>query len=187
MRQAYNFDGIDDTWRLADVSLENVVTVNPLDLTEKWMYDTVYLDAAAGEDLERLWQAMLADFEDGTIGVRYLFDSSEERMDNTYSTDLVFQFEKPVNTGASLQLNLDPNSMAYTMPTASAEVYYDSQKAVEMYQRHIRVTLTPQAEHTLAWLEDMANFDTGRLLTHGELSALEEARNEMEKELYEEY
>ena len=33
----------------------------------------------------------------------------------------------------------------------------------------------------------MANFDTGRLLTHGELSALEEARNEMEKELYEEY
>lgn len=185
VRQAYNFDGIDDTWRLADVYLENVVTVNPLDLTENWMYDTVYLDAAAGEDLESLWQAMLADFEDGTIGVRYLFDSSEERMDNTYSTDLVFQFEKPVKQGSSIKLNLDPNSM-YTATAESAEVYYDSQKAVEMYQRHIRLTLTPQAERTLSMLEDLG-FDTSRLLTHGELSALEEARNEMEKELYEEY
>ena len=184
VRQAYKFDGIDDTWRLADAYLENVVTVNPLDLTENWMYDTVYLDGAAGEDLERLWQAMLADFEDGHLGVRYLFDSSDARMDNTYTTDLVFQFEKPVKQGSSIQLNLDPNSRTETMPTATAEVYYDSVKAVEMYQNNIRVTLTPQAERTLAWLEDMANFDTGRLFTHRELNALEEARSELEKELY---
>ena len=182
VHQAYGFDGLDDSWRLAEVCLDNIVTVNPLDLMEDWMYDNIYLDQATGEELEELWQAMLADFEDGTIGVRYLFDSSEERMDNTYSTDLRFQFEKPVKQGSSIQLNLDPNSM-YTVTAESADIYYDSQKAVEMYQRNISVTLTPQAKHTLAMLEKL-DFDTDRLMTQGELQALREARDEMETGLY---
>lgn len=184
VRRAYGFDDIDESWRLAAVYLDNIVTVNYLDLMEDWMYDSVYLDQATGEQLETLWQAMLADFEDGAIGVRYLFDFSEERMDNTYTTDLVFQFEKPVKQGSSIQLNLDPNSM-YTVTAESADIYYDSQKATEMYQNNISITLTPQAKRTLAVLEDLG-FDTSRLMTHKELSVLQEARDALEIEMYKE-
>ena len=55
-------------------------------------YNTVYLDGAAGEDLAGLWSAVLADFEAGTLGRRYLFDYGDQRLDHTCRTDLVFQF-----------------------------------------------------------------------------------------------
>ena len=180
VRLAYGFDEIDDSWRLADVHLENVITVTSDDLGPDWMYDTVYLKKANEEDLERLWQAMLTDFDMGRLGVRYLFDSSADRLNNTYTTDLIFQFEKPASTDTSG--NPNPN-MVTTMPY-DADIHYDYDGSVEMYQRHISVTLTPQARNTLAVLEELG-FDPARLMTQGELQALRQTREEIEMALWE--
>ena len=90
-------------------------------------------------DLNRLWQAVLQDFEEGNIGVRYLFDDSEERARNTYKADLLFVWTVPV---AAEDLDLDAN------------VEYAYSKVVS-YSHDLTITLTPQAEHTLSCLEEI--------------------------------
>ena len=74
---------------------------------------------------------MRADFDAGTIGVRYLFDD-QQRQENTYVTDLVFVFEVPSRNSVS--------------------------DATESYSTDLRITLTPNAEHTLAWLTQYAGW-----------------------------
>ena len=64
-------------------------------------YNTVSLDGAAGEDLDGLWKAVLADFKAGTLGRRYLFGSSDQRLDHTCRTDLVFEFRNDPEEGRS--------------------------------------------------------------------------------------
>ena len=91
-------------------------------------YNTVYLDGAAGEDLDGLWKAVLADFKAGTLGRRYLFDSSDQRLDHTCRTDLVFEFKSDPEEGRSWT--------------------------------NIIVTLTPDAENTLAWLRENSGLGT---------------------------
>ena len=85
-----------------------------------------YLDGVTLEELEGLWQAVRADFKDGTIGVRYLFDD-RERMENTMRTDLTFSFEIT-----------DRDSRGETLT----------------HYRDLDITLTPNAKRTLAWLEE---------------------------------
>ena len=91
-------------------------------------YNTVYLDGAAGEDLDGLWTAVLADFKAGTLGRRYQFDSSDQRLDHTCRTDLVFEFKSDLEEGRSW--------------------------------KNITVTLTPDAENTLAWLRENSGLGT---------------------------
>ena len=90
-------------------------------------YNTVYLDGAAGEDLDGLWTAVLADFKAGTLGRRYQFDSSDQRLDHTCRTDLVFEFKSDPEEGRSWT--------------------------------SVIVTLTPDAENTLAWLRENSGLD----------------------------
>ena len=91
-------------------------------------YNTVYLDGADGEDLDGLWTAVLADFKAGTLGRRYQFDSSDQRLDHTCRTDLVFEFKSDLEEGRSW--------------------------------KNITVTLTPDAENTLAWLRENSGLGT---------------------------
>ncbi len=76
--------------------------------------------------LPELWHAVLADFDEGTIGVRYPFTNSDQRWENTYSTDLLFTFRREI------------------IPNGATQSSYQD----------VTVTLTPQASHTLDWLTE---------------------------------
>lgn len=89
--------------------------------------ESISLDQASKADLERLWQAVRQDFGEGTIGVRYLFED-QERFDNTCRTDLVFGFEMP------FPLPGRPDNTS---------------------SEHLTITLTPQADNTLALLNEL--------------------------------
>ena len=97
------------------------------------------LDMVSQQELELLWQAVQQDFQEGTLGVRYLFDD-EERYENTYYTDLRLYFEIPNE-------KRDP----YTIyPTAEA---YSIPADEEAFSMTVDFTLTPHARHTLNWLK----------------------------------
>ena len=131
--QSYNFDRYEN-WRIVEAYLSNVYY-------KSGALGNKYLDGAAGEDLEGLWQAVQDDFAEGTIGVRYLFDDNERRT-NTYVTDLCFVFERPKSTVTGK----------------------DGEKAADT--EHFAITMTPNAKHTLAWLEKMANLGTEDFRPH---------------------
>ena len=84
---------------------------------------------------------MLADFDEGTIGVRYLFDMDAERKKNTYRADLTF----------SLTLYQRPDG------SGSAQVGPGNQDI----DRTLTITLTPNARHTLAVLEKTGIWEEG--------------------------
>lgn len=89
VEQMYNFQHIESDYRLMSAYLVDVWN------TQTRQYETVYLDGST----EKLWQAMRQDFAEGTIGVRYLFENSDERMENTCTTDLYFDYEVPPDPG----------------------------------------------------------------------------------------
>ena len=66
-----------------------------------------------------------------SLNLRYLFDD-QQRQENTYVTDLVFVFEVPSRNSVS--------------------------DAMESYSADLRITLTPNAENTLAWLTQYAGW-----------------------------
>ncbi len=100
----------------------------------------VYLDDYAQE----LWDAVQADFAEGTIGVRYLFDQGNDRLKNTCRTDLSFSLT------------------AYQHPDSGQEGY-----SVQVspggfdIDETLTVTLTPNAKHTLAALEETGIWEEG--------------------------
>ena len=110
----YGFDACEEG-RLTEARLANVYNI------QEEYYDDLYLDQSNTELLE-LWRAVRADFDAGTIGVRYLFHD-DARLENTYRADLVFYWERPLQG-----------------PSATET-------------RELIITLTPNAENTLAWLQ----------------------------------
>ena len=135
--QLYGFRDIEDNCRLMSAYLEDVWN------TQTRQYETVYLDGST----EKLWQAMKQDFAEGTIGVRYLFENSDERMENTCATDLYFDYEVIPEPG-------DEDSGSYGAS--------------------ISVTLTPQAGHTLTLLHQLEVLDETHLApSNREAEALE--------------
>ena len=135
--QLYGFRDIEDNCRLMSAYLEDVWN------TQTRQYETVYLDGST----EKLWQAMKQDFAEGTIGVRYLFENSDERMENTCATDLYFDYEVIPEPG-------DEDSGSYGASIA--------------------VTLTPQAGHTLTLLHQLEVLDETHLApSNREAEALE--------------
>lgn len=137
MEQLYGFHDIEANCRLVAAYLEDVWN------TQTRQYETVYIDGST----EKLWQAMKQDFAEGTIGVRYLFDNSVERMENTCATDLYFDYEAPPKPG---------------------------DVGISSYGSSFSITLTPQASHTLALLHELKVLDETHLaLTNREAEALE--------------
>ena len=137
----YDFDWYEQG-RLVEAYLNRLNFLRSSPLDEGGYQDTLYLDGAAGEDLEGLWQAVRADFADGTIGVRYLFDD-QERLDHTYESDLVFCFD---------MTNLT-NSAGKGSGTGTLSEF--------------SITLTPDASRTLDWLRTFSNLGTRyELISH---------------------
>lgn len=137
MEQLYGFHDIEANCRLVAAYLEDVWN------TQTRQYETVYIDGST----QKLWQAMKQDFAEGTIGVRYLFDNSVERMENTCATDLYFDYEAPPKPG---------------------------DVGISSYGSSFSITLTPQASHTLALLHELKVLDETHLaLTNREAEALE--------------
>jgi ABC-2 type transport system permease protein len=114
--EAYGFDRVAAD-RITDAELDNVYNLNTDD-----NYDSLPLDMLSGAELADLWQAVCQDFDEGTIGVRYLFND-QERLENTYVTDLSITW---------IAGDTSQNRVPY---------------------RSLSITLTPNASHTLAWLD----------------------------------
>lgn len=139
VEQLYSFHDIESNCRLVAAYLEDVWNA------QTRQYETVYLDGST----EKLWQAMKQDFAEGTIGVRYLFENSAERMENTCTTDLCFDYEAPPK----------PEDVG-----------------ISSYGASFSITLTPQASHTMALLHELGILDeTHRALSNREAEDLERA------------
>ena len=85
---------------------------------------------------------MQQDFDEGTIGIRYLF--SEEASANQYEARIYFYWRDPSE-------DLPANERA----AAAADPYYKTNQ--------INLLLTRQASHTLVVLEESGVLDTYRL------------------------
>lgn len=137
VEQLYSFHDIESNCRLVAAYLEDVWNA------QTRQYETVYLDGST----EKLWQAMKQDFAEGTIGVRYLFENSAERMENTCTTDLYFDYEAPPK----------PEDVG-----------------ISSYGASFSITLTPQAGHTLTLLHQLEVLDETHLApSNREAEALE--------------
>ena len=114
-------------------------------LTEAYVYDLWDIQTQSHESAslsaaqaEQLWQAVLTDFDAGTIGTRYLFED-QDRRENTCEADLDFSF------------------------------YLTEQDSMAHRGGSVTITLTPQASHTLAVLEELGVLtDTRIARTHAQ-------------------
>ena len=88
----YDFDYFEQG-RLVEISLSGVRQhlTDPDTGETYWETVTKYLDGVAGEDKDALWEAVRADFAEGTIGMRSLFDDQAE----CYGTEVCFSFALP--------------------------------------------------------------------------------------------
>ena len=89
-------------------------------LTEAYVYDLWDIQTQSHESAslsaaqaEQLWQAVLTDFDAGTIGTRYLFED-QDRRENTCEADLDFSFylteqDSMVHRGGSVTITLTPS------------------------------------------------------------------------------
>lgn len=137
VRKAYDFERYEGQ-TLAAVKLQTVAwTQKPTDESR----GDKKLDQLSGAQRAALWQAVRQDFDEGNIGVRWAIAESPQRYANTYQTDLSFYFQD-VNRDESRE--------------ESAAHYYGDRVTVEYegYDNHFTITLTPQAAHTLALLEE---------------------------------
>ncbi|MCI8687146.1 MAG: hypothetical protein HFF57_02375 [Lawsonibacter sp.] len=134
--QTYGFDEFLENGRLTGAHLARVLQDGKL------YSEDVYLD----DYRQELWDAVQKDFAEGTIGVRYPFDGSAERRRNTYLTDLTFEgFRSYTEVAGPAD---EPGSYSVT---ASSSHY-------------LTITLTPNAKHTLAVLEQAGVFAEGYAL-----------------------
>lgn len=141
--QAYGFENFLKKGRLTGAWLDRVN--NARGETEY----NVYLDDYAQE----LWDAVQADFAEGTIGVRYFVNSDPERLKNTYRTDLSFSL--------TAYQHPDSGQEGYTVQVSPGGFDIDET---------LTVTLTPNAKHTLAALDKTGIFEEGYSLAGYEVS-----------------
>ena len=120
-------ENVAQLYNIEEVNLNRLVEcyIDSIWNEETQKMETLYLDGGT----QKLWDAVQQDFAEGTLGVRYLFDGSEERQNNTYYSDLTFIYE-----------------------SKSTNAYDESDVS---YQMHWRITLTPQATHTLTALREL--------------------------------
>ena len=97
------------------------------------------LRPASTEELAALWRAVLADFDAGNLGRRWLFSDSDEFDEKTCAASLEFYWNTRVEDG-------------------SGEVYYR--------QDSLNVQLTPQAANTFKALEELGLFEDGAYIAN---------------------
>lgn len=130
---AYDFDGFLKDGRLTSAWLDRVA------LNGEEYGESLYLD----DYRQELWDAVQRDFAEGNIGVRYLFEYSKERNENTYRTDLVFEVSRDQDVAS--------------VDGATGEVHYETRPS----NSTLYITLTPQAHHTLAVLDSTGIWEEG--------------------------
>lgn len=135
---AYGFDSFLQDARLTSAYLDNV------GYNGEHYSAYLYLD----DYRQELWDAVQQDFAEGNIGVRYLFDNSEERLRNTCYTDLIFEVTE--------------NRSEARSPADNPNVYYETVSSGDA----IRITLTPQAKHTLVVLDSTGIWEEGYSLRY---------------------
>ena len=140
VEEMYNFDSFEEG-KLTEIYLSGVAQEGEEGYTE------LYLDEFSASQRMELWQAMRSDFDEGTIGVRYLFDDGE-RLENTLRTDLTFVWEVE-------------EKEAERSGTGSGS-------ATVAYSRSVTITLTPDARHTLSYLEQSGALEGHRLVSNQE-------------------
>ena len=131
VEMAYDFDGFLKDARLTGAYLWELY------LDGEYFDDYLYLD----DYRQELWDAVQQDFAEGAIGVRCLFEQGSERMEGTYRTNLCFSVTVYQKTGGSGTSRVSPAG-------------YD-------VDRTLCISLTPQAKHTLAVLDQTGIFEEG--------------------------
>jgi ABC-2 type transport system permease protein len=132
---AYGFDTLEQG-DLVQVNLTNVY------IGKGDYYDSIDLEDSTKQSFTDLWKAVRQDFDEGTIGTRYLF-YNDEMEENIYTTELEF---------------------VWLMPSSDQSGRNGSGDLTYCY-----VTLTPNAKHTLAWLEESGALeDSAGLRTQAE-------------------
>ena len=122
-------------------------------------YQPHYIDATPSELMD-LWRAVREDYDEGNIGVRYLLKDSDTRYENTYVTDLYFEWDPAPIDSSDNQDASGEDSFSYS-----------TSSTISTNSSSFLITLTPQATHTLAWLESHGvpneSFDFLTHLQHG--------------------
>lgn len=139
-------ENVAQLYNIEEVNLNRLVEcyIDSIWNEETQEMETLYLDGGT----QKLWDAVQQDFAEGTLGVRYLFDGSEERQNNTYYSDLTFIYE-----------------------SKSTNAYDESDVS---YQMDWSITLTPQAIHTLTALRELGVLNEPyKLLTNAEYNMLD--------------
>lgn len=126
---AYDFDGLLDGAILTTARLRTVKQDSP----SGGVYTSVYVEG----HLQELWEAVRADFDEGTIGLRFPVYLSPEMTEQTYQTSLIF--------GATDE-KVASRPGAESAPVANYEL--------EIY-------LTPNARRTLAVLDKTGVWEEG--------------------------
>lgn len=139
--QAYDFDDFMKNARLTSAYLDNV------GYNGEHYGAYLYLD----DYRQELWDAVQQDFAEGNIGVRYLFNNSEERLRNTCYTDLIFEVTSNYSEVRSPAGYEDESYVSASSPRSGAA---------------LRITLTPQAKHTLAVLDSTGIWEEGYSLRY---------------------
>jgi len=143
---AYGMDEIDPT------KLENIEVSSLWNTTNKKneYYSTtekVYLPEQQAA-LLAIYEAVMADFEQGNLGKRYLFDLEDERQNNTCTTDLTIYWN------AAFQVNAggDVTSITSISKIEGATSYYRATHSKS-------ITLTPNAHNTIRVLTELGILD----------------------------
>ena len=140
---AYGFDRVKDG-QLVGLEIQGALNQS---LMDEGGYVGFTPDNLTAQQITAIWKAVRQDFDEGTMGVRYLFED-KERWENTYRTDLNFRVALPVESKHG-------DNLLYT---------------------YVCITLTPNARHTLALLEEYDVFGEDYAIaphTVGEMSGEE--------------
>jgi ABC-2 type transport system permease protein len=134
---SYDFEYFEQG-RLVEAYLNNVRSARDEHFTQ------LFLDGYAPQ----LWAAVRQDFQEGTIGVRYLFYDDSQHRENTYTAELSFSWEMPSSNEPTIVMENGPLSAAKSTRSST-----------------LTIALTPNARNTLAVLEQSGLLDESYGLT----------------------
>ncbi|MCD7946977.1 MAG: hypothetical protein LUG13_01595 [Oscillospiraceae bacterium] len=134
------------SYALLDLIPANITSINMMVYdTEMDIWNTA--ECPVGNARTQLYDAILADFAEGTLGVRYLFDEDPERLTHTCANDITLVYSVPATT-----------------PNASGQ--QDSSYV------QFTITMTPDAAHTISAMKDLGMLsDTNILITNDDSRA----------------
>jgi len=143
---AYGMDDIDPA-RLVNIEVSSLWNETAkkneyYDLSEKT------LAAERQGVLLAVYDAVMADYEQGNLGKRYLFDLEDERQLNTCTTDLTIYWNEDYRAGT----NGADSSITRIEKIEGVTSYYHATHGKS-------ITLTPNAEHTIRVLTELGILD----------------------------